>query len=49
LFESIGYSYPKIGKFNAIYNRAKEYCESRDDRCTVRGFIQAVKELDHLE
>lgn len=30
LFESIGYSY-KIGKFNAMYNRGKEYCESPDD------------------
>ena len=37
LFEKIGFSY-KIGKFNAMYNRAKEYAESTDDRVSVRHF-----------
>jgi len=42
LFETIGYSY-KIGKFNAIYNKAKEFCQSPDDRVSVRAFMTAVK------
>ena len=37
LFEKIGYRY-KIGKFNAMYNRAKEIGESQDDRVSVRHF-----------
>ena len=37
LFEKIGFSY-KIGKFNAIYNRAKELAQSTDDRVCVRDF-----------
>ena len=48
LFSSIGYSY-KIGKFNAMYNRALKYCNSPDDRCSVRAFMIAVKELDAHE
>ena len=48
LFESIGYSY-KIGKFNAMYNRALAYCNSPNDNCSVRGFMQAVRELDRVE
>lgn len=48
LFEAIGYQY-MVGKFNAIYNRARHYCESPDDRCSVRAFMQAVKELDPIE
>ena len=47
LFEAIGYSF-KVGKFNAIYNRGRLYCDSPDDRCSVRGFMNAVKELDRL-
>ena len=37
LFEKIGFSY-KIGKFNAMYNRAKEIAQSTDDRICVRDF-----------
>jgi len=48
LFSSIGYSY-KIGKFNAMYNRALNYCNSQDDRSTVRAFMTVVKELDSHE
>jgi len=48
LFEQIGYQY-KIGKFNAMYNKGKDYCQSPDDRCSVRGFMQAVRELNHVE
>jgi len=44
LFESIGYSY-KIGKFNAMFNKAKEICNSSDDRASVRGFMTAVQML----
>lgn len=37
MFEKIGYSY-KIGKFNAMFNRAKEYAESNEDRVSIRHF-----------
>jgi hypothetical protein len=37
LFESIGYKY-KLRKFNSMYNRAKEICNSYGDKCDVRGF-----------
>ena len=37
LFNKIGYNY-KIGKFNAMYNRAKEISGSTDDRVSVRDF-----------
>lgn len=48
LFENVGYSY-KIGKFNAIYNRAKSYAQSTDDRVGVRDFQMAVSELNSVE
>jgi hypothetical protein len=41
LFAAIGYDY-KIGKFNAMYNRAKEIAESEDDRVSVRDFQVAI-------
>ena len=44
LFESIGYSY-KIGKFNAMYNKAKEICNSPNDMVSVRAFMTAVQML----
>ena len=37
MFEACGYNY-KIGKFNAIYNRAKEIGQCTDDRVSVRDF-----------
>jgi len=48
LFESIGYSY-KIGKFNAMYNKAREICNSVDDRVSVRAFMTAVQMLHDTE
>lgn len=48
LFEKIGYSY-KIGKFNAMYNRAKEFAESTDDRVSVRHFQMAISEMHNVE
>jgi len=49
LFENIGYSY-KVGKFNAIFNRGREYSNSQDENyCSVRGFMQAVQELHNVE
>jgi hypothetical protein len=47
LFERIGYSY-KIGKFNAMFNRAKELTQ-QGDAASVRAFIQAVNELHKIE
>jgi len=44
LFEKIGFTY-KIGKFNAMYNRAKEFAESTDDRVSVRHFQMAISEM----
>jgi hypothetical protein len=37
LFEKIGFSY-KQGKFNAMYNRAKELSGDFDDKISVRAF-----------
>lgn len=53
LFERIGFSY-KIGKFNAMYNRAKELMLSTGkpvsgDNVSVRAFMQAVNELHNVE
>lgn len=48
LFAKIGYSY-KIGKFNCIYNRAKEMCDSQNDMVSVRSFMMAVNALHNVE
>ena len=52
LFERIGFSY-KIGKFNAMYNRAKEVQGitpgNTSDNVSVRSFMIAVKELHNVE
>lgn len=50
LFERIGFSY-KIGKFNAMYNKAKEIMGngSAGDNINVRSFMQAVNEMHHIE
>ena len=48
LFEKVGYTY-KIGKFNAMYNRAKEICESMDDRVNVRAYQAAISEMHNIE
>ncbi len=52
LFENIGYSY-KVGKFSAMYNRAKELYGvvpgADQDNVSVRAFMQAVREMHHME
>ena len=51
LFERIGYNY-KVGKFNAMYNRAKEIMPqdaANSDLVSVRVFMLAVKELHNVE
>ncbi len=52
LFERIGFSY-KVGKFNAMYNRAKEVMPGQPgvngDNVSVRAFMQAVNELHNVE
>ena len=48
LFEKVGYTY-KIGKFNAMYNRARELAQSEDDRVSVRHFQMAISELHSVE
>lgn len=50
LFERIGFTY-KIGKFNAMYNRAKELMNNQaaNDLVSVRAFMQAVNELHNVE
>jgi len=56
LFERIGFSY-KTGKFNAIFNRAKDFMAQYrgqatlvdDDKVSVRAFMEAVKELNSFE
>jgi hypothetical protein len=48
LFESIGHNY-KIGKFNAIFNKAKEICGSTNDCVNVRSFMKAVEMMGDME
>jgi len=48
LFERIGQSF-KAGKFNTLYNKAKEVCQSQDDRVTVRAFLQAIQIFSDLD
>ena len=37
MFDAIGFTY-KIGKFNAMYNKAKEMSEAQYDMVSVRDF-----------
>jgi len=48
LFTTIGYNY-KAGKFNCIFNRAKEMCDSQNDMVSVRSFMMAVNALHNVE
>lgn len=48
LFRRIGYNY-KIGKFNAMFNRAKLLDESTIDSCSVRAFMKIVEEMNDME
>jgi hypothetical protein len=57
LFERIGFTY-KIGKFNAMYNRAKDLMTNGNsgnpasaggNTVSVRAFMQAVRELHSVE
>lgn len=48
MFEKVGFTY-KIGKFNAMYNRAKEIAQSGDDRVCVRDFQVAISEMHNIE
>jgi hypothetical protein len=47
LFERIGFSY-KVGKFNAMYNRAKDISKAGEN-VSVRAFMQSVNEMHHIE
>ena len=48
MFEKVGYSY-KIGKFNAMYNRAREMAHSEDDKVCIRDFQIAISEMHAIE
>ena len=48
IFDRIGYTY-KIGKFNAMFNRAKEITNQGPELASVRAFMQAVNEMHHIE
>jgi len=48
MFANIGYAY-KPGKFEGVFQRAQQICGSYDERVSVRAYIQAIKEMDHLE
>lgn len=52
LFEKIGYSY-KIGKFNAIFNRAKQYSRTsgyyENDCVSIRAFMCAINDLHYVD
>ena len=47
MFEKIGFSY-KVGKFNAMYNRAKDLTKAGEN-VSVRGFMQAVNEMHNID
>ena len=46
LFSKIGTNF-KVGKFNAIYNRAKELQKSDSDQVSVRSFMIAIQQMQH--
>jgi len=48
MFANIGFAY-KPGKFEGVFMRAQEICGSHSDDVSVRAFIQAIKEMDHVE
>ena len=48
LFAKIGFTY-KIGKFNAMFNRARVIDQSDRDTCSVRAFMKAVEEMNDIE
>jgi hypothetical protein len=48
LFEKIGVTY-KIGKFNAIFNKAREISGSHEDTASVRAFMTAVRMFHDIE
>lgn len=48
LFSKIGYSY-KIGKFNAMFNRARELDNTTTDMCSVRSFMKIVEDMNDIE
>jgi EF-hand domain-containing family member B len=47
MFSKAGFDY-KIGKFNAVYNRAKEIGQTRDDRVSVRDYQLAISEMHNI-
>lgn len=48
LFEKVGFKY-KVGKFEGIYMRALEIDNSLDQKCSAKSFLEAVKEMDHIQ
>ena len=48
LFEKIGYTY-KVGKFNAIFNKAREITGSANDTTSVRAFMTAIQMYHNIE
>lgn len=48
LFSRIGYSY-KVGKFNAMFNRAKQIDGADGDVCSVKSFMKIVEEMNDME
>ena len=48
LFEKIGHSF-KAGKFNTLYNRAKEISGSSNDLTNVRSFLTSLQSFKAFE
>lgn len=48
LFGRIGYKY-KVGKFNAMFNRARALDQCASDACSVRSFMKIVEEMNDIE
>jgi len=48
LFEQVGHSF-RPGKFNTLFNKAKELSQSTDDRTNVRCFLQSMEIYSHMD
>jgi len=48
MFANIGYAY-KPGKFEGLFQRAQQLCGIDEEYCSAGAFIQAIKEMGHLE
>lgn len=48
IFSSIGYKY-KVGKFEGIFQRAKQLEQIEQDKVSVAAFLHAISEMDKID